>query len=279
MLKLANVSKRFGGLAVLHDVGFEVPQGSVFGLIGPNGAGKTTVFNLITGLLAPSGGTIAFDGRSLLGVAPHRITRMGLGRTFQNIRIFKGMTLAENVVVGMHAHLDYGVAGWLFALPGFRAAERAARARAHDLLASVGLGDKAEQFADKLSYGDQRKLELARALATEPKLLLLDEPVAGMNTGEKVELMGVIGAIARRGYTVFMIEHDMRFVMGLCERIAVLNFGRIIAEGTPEEIRTNPDVIEAYLGRDDDDDEKAASASRDTAGQALIGAARPSEVP
>ena len=252
MLKLTNVSKRFGGLSVLQDVSFEVSEGQVFGLIGPNGAGKTTVFNLITGLLAPSGGAIEFGGTNLVGVKPHRITRLGLGRTFQNIRVFKEMTLIENVVVGMHAHLDYGIPGWLFSLPGFRAQERRARERAHELLGWVGLDAKAFDTADNLSYGDQRKLELARALATEPKLLLLDEPVAGMNTGEKVELMAVITRIAKRGFTVFMIEHDMRFVMGLCERIAVLNFGKIIAQGTPDQIKHNPDVIEAYLGRDDD---------------------------
>ena len=253
MLKLANVSKRFGGLSVLQDVSFEVPEGQVFGLIGPNGAGKTTVFNLITGLLAPTSGAVEFQGRSVVGVEPHRITRLGLGRTFQNIRIFKEMTLIENVVVGMHAHLDYGVPGWLFSLPGFRAQEQQARERAHELLGWVGLDAKAHDTADNLSYGDQRKLELARALATKPKLLLLDEPVAGMNSGEKLALMEVITKIAKRGFTVFMIEHDMRFVMGLCERIAVLNFGRIIAEGTPDEIKNNPDVIEAYLGRDDDE--------------------------
>jgi len=254
MLKLANVSKRFGGLAVLQDVNFDVPVGKVFGLIGPNGAGKTTVFNLITGLLAPSGGSIDLQGQSLLGHAPHQITRKGIARTFQNIRIFKDMTLLDNVVVGMHSQLDYGVPGWLFSLPGFRAQEKRAREKAHELLGWVGLASKASDIADNLSYGDQRKLELARALATEPKLLLLDEPVAGMNTGEKVELMGEITNIAKRGYTIFMIEHDMRFVMGLCERIAVLNFGRIIAEGTPDEIKNNADVIEAYLGREDDDE-------------------------
>ena len=252
MLKLTNVSKRFGGLSVLQDVSFEVPEGKVFGLIGPNGAGKTTVFNLITGLLAPSGGAVDLEGKSLLGAKPHQITRRGIGRTFQNIRIFKEMTLLENVVVGMHAHLDYGVPGWLFALPGYRAQERRARERAHELLGWVGLAAKATDTADNLSYGDQRKLELARALATRPKLLLLDEPVAGMNTGEKVELMAEITNIAKRGFTIFMIEHDMRFVMGLCERIAVLNFGKIIAEGTPDQIKNNPDVIEAYLGREDD---------------------------
>jgi branched-chain amino acid transport system ATP-binding protein len=258
MLKLTSVSKRFGGLSVLHDVSFEVPSGAVFGLIGPNGAGKTTVFNLITGLLAPSGGAIELSGRSLLGVEPHEITRLGLGRTFQNIRIFKEMTLLENVVVGMHAHLNYSAPSWLFSLPSFRSAERRARERAYELLGWVGLTAKALDQADNLSYGDQRKLELARALATEPRLLLLDEPVAGMNSGEKVELMSQISNIARRGFTILLIEHDMRFVMGLCERIAVLNFGKIIAEGTPEQIKRNPDVIEAYLGRDEDEAAAAA---------------------
>ena len=268
MLRLANVSKRFGGLSVLQDVSFEVPAGTVFGLIGPNGAGKTTVFNLITGLLAPSGGSVELDGRSLLGKAPHQITRMGIGRTFQNIRIFKEMSLLDNVVVGMHAHLSYGVPGWLFSLPGFRAQEREARAKAHELLGWVGLDAQAHALADKLSYGDQRKLELARALATQPKLLLLDEPVAGMNTSEKVELMRVIAQIAQRGFTIFMIEHDMRFVMGLCERIAVLNFGRIIAQGTPDEIRNNADVIEAYLGRDDEGDDARGVEAAGAAGAA-----------
>ena len=251
MLKVTQIAKRFGGLTVLQDVSFEVPAGSVFGLIGPNGAGKTTVFNLITGLLAPSSGSIELEGRSLVGAPPHQITRLGLGRTFQNIRIFKEMSLLDNVIVGMHAHLDYGVPGWLFSLPGFRAQERQARDRGRELLSWVDLEAKAGDLADNLSYGDQRKLELARALATAPKLLLLDEPVAGMNTGEKVVLMTLIAQIAKRGYTIFMIEHDMRFVMGLCERIAVLNFGRIIAESGPDEIKRNPEVIEAYLGRED----------------------------
>ena len=253
MLNLSSISKSFGGLHVLQDVNINVPQGSIFGLIGPNGAGKTTVFNLITGLLAPTGGSLTFDGESIVGIKPHQITRRGIARTFQNIRIFKEMTLLENVVVGMHRHLNYGPAGLLLSLPGYRAHEKRARERALELLSWVKLDHKASDIADNLSYGDQRKLELARALATEPKLLLLDEPVAGMNTGEKVDLMSEIQNIKTRGYTIFMIEHDMRFVMGLCDRIAVLNFGRIIAEGEPEAIRRNPQVIEAYLGSDDDE--------------------------
>ena len=253
MLELTSLSRHFGGLKVLQDVNLSVPAGSIFGLIGPNGAGKTTVFNLITGLLPPSSGGITFDGASLVGRRPHMITRGGIARTFQNIRIFKEMTLLDNVVVGMHSHLGYGTAGLLFALPAYRAAERRAQARARELLSWGKLDPKADDIADNLSYGDQRKLELARALATEPRLLLLDEPVAGMNTAEKTELMREVVNIRQRGYTVFMIEHDMRFVMGLCERIAVLNFGRIIAEGDPDAIRNDPQVIEAYLGRDDEE--------------------------
>ena len=253
MLKLENVSRHFGGLKVLQDVSFEVPQGGIFGLIGPNGAGKTTVINLVTGLLPPTSGDILFNGASLVGRKPHHITAGGIARTFQNIRIFKEMTLLENVVVGMHSRLDYGPAGVLLRLPGFRAAEARARERARELLSWMKLDHKADDIADNLSYGEQRKLELARALATDPKLLLLDEPVAGMNSTEKTELMGEIRNIQARGYTIFMIEHDMRFVMGLCEQIAVLNFGRIIAQGGPEQIRTDPQVIEAYLGRDDDE--------------------------
>jgi branched-chain amino acid transport system ATP-binding protein len=261
MLTLTSVSRHFGGLKVLQDVNLTVPAGSIFGLIGPNGAGKTTVFNLITGLLPPSAGDIVFDGTSLVGRKPHLITQGGIARTFQNIRIFKEMTLLENVVVGMHAHLGYGAAGLMFSLPGFRGIERRARERARELLSWVKLDHKASDVADNLSYGEQRKLELARALATEPRLLLLDEPVAGMNSTEKTELMREIVNIQARGYTIFMIEHDMRFVMGLCEQIAVLNFGRIIAQGGPEQIRNDPEVIEAYLGRDDDDEPVRAGVS------------------
>ncbi|OZI31620.1 ABC transporter ATP-binding protein [Bordetella genomosp. 10] len=258
MLELSNISMRFGGLHVLHDVNLKVPQGAIFGLIGPNGAGKTTVFNIITGLLRPSGGNVSFDGKSLVGVKPHLITRAGVARTFQNIRLFKEMTLLENVVVGAYRHMHYGIGGLLFSLPNFRKHEARARERALELLSWMKLDHKANDLADNLSYGEQRRLELARALATEPRLLLLDEPVAGMNTGERAELMREIEAIRGRGYTILMIEHDMHFVMGLCETIAVLNFGKIIASGEPESIRNNEQVIEAYLGRDDEEDEQAA---------------------
>ena len=252
LLSIRNVGKHFGGLHVLQDVSFEVPAGGIYGLIGPNGAGKTTVFNLVTGLLAPSSGSIEFQGESLVGLPPHQITHRGIARTFQNIRIFKEMSLLENVMIGMHEHLKYGAGGIFFNSSACRAAEKRARERAFELLSWLGLEHKAAMLADNLSYGDQRKLEFARALATEPKLLLLDEPVAGMNPSEKTLLMEEIINIRNRGYGVFMIEHDMRFVMGLCDRIAVLNFGRIIAEGTPDEVRNNQEVIEAYLGREEE---------------------------
>ncbi|HWW99843.1 ABC transporter ATP-binding protein [Collimonas sp.] len=251
MLQLKNISKNFGGLQVLQDVNFNVPQGGIFGLIGPNGAGKTTVFNLITGLLRASGGAIEFDGQDIGKVAAHKITERGIARTFQNIRVFKEMTLLENVVVGMHDHMDYGFGSVLLNLGGYRRIEAQARERALELLSWLRLDHKAQMLADSLSYGEQRKLEFARALATKPKLLLLDEPVAGMNPAEKTELMEEILNIKQRGFSIFMIEHDMRFVMGLCDRIAVLNFGRIIAEGSPDEIKNNQEVIEAYLGKED----------------------------
>jgi branched-chain amino acid transport system ATP-binding protein len=253
MLQFNQIGKDFGGLKVLENVSFDVNEGSIFGLIGPNGAGKTTVFNLATGLLHATTGHIDFDGKSLDKLPPHRITALGIARTFQNIRLFKDASLLENVVIGMHGHLNYSFADLLFNTPSFRRIEAAARERALELLSWLSLDDKADMLAGVLSYGEQRKLELARALATQPRLLLLDEPVAGMNSVEKAELMVQILNIKKRGFSIFLIEHDMRFVMGLCDRVAVLNFGRIIAEGPPEEIRVNPEVIEAYLGKEEDE--------------------------
>ena len=252
LLELSHVSRHFGGLVVLEDVNLAVPANTIFGLIGPNGAGKTTVVNIITGLLAPSSGQVLFEGVSLVGKQPHTITQGGIARTFQNIRVFKEMSLLDNVIVGMHAHLHYGPLGIFTRSKSFAAAERAAREKAYELLSWVRLAHKCDELAESLSYGEQRRLELARALATNPKLLLLDEPVAGMNSSEKEELMHEVRNIHARGFTIFMIEHDMRFVMGLCKEIAVLNFGRIICQGEPDHVRNDPQVIEAYLGREDD---------------------------
>jgi len=249
MLRLFSVSKEFGGLQVLDNLDLTIPPRGVFGLIGPNGAGKTTVFNLITGLLIPSSGSIEFLGERLNGMPPFAITRRGIARTFQNIRVFKEMTAEENVLVAMGDHPRYGALKEL--VPGARRrGEKSDGETAGELLARVGLSAKAGQFAGFLSYGEQRRLELARALATRPKLLLLDEPAAGMDSGEKQELMDEISKLDRSGLSIVLIEHDMRFVMGICAEIAVLNFGRRIAQGSPMEIRSHPKVIEAYLGDD-----------------------------
>lgn len=253
MLEIRSVSKRFGGLEVLHQVSLSVPRGEIFGLIGPNGAGKTTVYNLVTGLLAPDAGRIEFFGQRLDGLPPYRVTRAGIARTFQNTRIFKEMTLVENVLVALGAHPPRNTASVLSPWRALRDAGQREREAAGELLGRVGLADKGDLNAAALSYGEQRRLELARALATAPRLLLLDEPAAGMNGAEKLRLMEDILKIHDGGVTVMIIEHDMRFIMGICRKIAVLSFGRLIATGPPAEIRRNPEVIEAYLGRDQED--------------------------
>ena len=252
MLTLTAISKHFGGLQVLDDVSLKIPEGAIFGLIGPNGAGKTTVFNLITGMLIPDGGAIELDGARLEGMAPYQITRRGVARTFQNIRIFKDMTLLDNVLVALGDHPSYNGFAIVLPLRRYRHAQERERERARKFLTRVGLANKAHLLAGTLSYGEQRRLEIARALATGPKLLLLDEPAAGMNSAEKLQLMEEIVKLGAGGLTVLIIEHDMRFVMGLCQQIAVLNFGKLIANGTPEEIRGSVAVIEAYLGQSDE---------------------------
>jgi len=248
MFEMTGLSKNFGGLEILKDVSLKVSKGSISGLIGPNGAGKTTAFNCITGLVKPNQGSITLEGQELIGLPSHQVTRLGIARTFQNIRIFKDMTLLENVLVGMHSHLDYRVQDWVFSTSRFQKKEQLARDKAYELLGLFQLHHQSDQTAQSLSYGEQRQLEFARALATQPKLLLLDEPVAGMNSAEKKLLMKEIEIIRQQGVTIFLIEHDMRFVMELCDQITVLNFGQVIAEGPPEVIKNNPSVIEAYLG-------------------------------
>jgi branched-chain amino acid transport system ATP-binding protein len=248
LLEAVGISKRFGGLSALSEVSVEVRRGEIFGLIGPNGAGKTTLFNVLTGIYAPDGGEFHFGGARLTGLKPHQVAASGIARTFQNIRLFANMTALENVMVGRHVRTRAGVLGAIARGAATRAEEAAIADRARRLLDYVGISRRADELARALPYGDQRRLELARALATEPLLLALDEPAAGMNATETVELRGLLEKIRADGTTLLLIEHDVRLVMGLCDRVAVLDYGKKIAEGAPAAVRSDPDVIAAYLG-------------------------------
>ena len=248
VLKVVGVSKRFGGLQALSDVGISIEKGHVYGLIGPNGAGKTTFFNVITGLYTPDAGTFELAGKPYKPSAVHEVAKQGIARTFQNIRLFAEMTALENVMVGRHVRTHSGLLGAILRTPGFKSEEAAIARRAQELLDYVGIGRYAEFRARTLSYGDQRRLEIARALATDPKLIALDEPAAGMNATEKMVLRELIDRIRKDGRTILLIEHDVKLVMGLCDRVTVLDYGKQIAEGNPAEVQKNEKVIEASLG-------------------------------
>ncbi len=249
VLETKNLGISFGGLQALQDVHFSIDKGEIIGLIGPNGAGKTTVFNLLTDVYMPSEGVIELDGDSIVGKKTYQITQNGIARTFQNIRLFKDISVIDNVKIAMNSQMKYSVLAGIFRFPSYRREEKEVSKRAHELLKVFSLDGHAHDMAKNLPYGQQRKLEIARALATNPKVLLLDEPAAGMNPTETMELMETIMLIRDKfKIAILLIEHDMNFVMGICEHIVVLDYGRIIAEGSAEEVRRNPKVIAAYLG-------------------------------
>ena len=248
LLTVTGAGKRFGGLQALSDVGIDIKAGTIYGLIGPNGAGKTTFFNVITGMYTPDQGTFVLGGKAYNPTAVHEVADKGIARTFQNIRLFGDMTALENVMVGRHIRTQAGVFGAIFKTKSQRLEEAAIEKRAQELLDYVGIGKFAQYQARTLSYGDQRRLEIARALATDPLLLALDEPAAGMNATEKVQLRGLLETIKKDGKTILIIEHDVKLVMGLCDEVTVLDYGKVIAQGVPAVVQKHPAVIEAYLG-------------------------------